>query len=71
MVYGEVRAPILELANRNLIDSHLQAVWLSCVDQPLDSCIAELLVLGDAGRPIDPDLEAALKEDASQKSVRR
>ena len=45
MVYGEVRAPILELANRDLIDSHLHAVWLSCVDQPLDSCIAELLVL--------------------------
>ena len=61
MVYGEVRAPILELASRNLIDSHLQAVWLSCVDQPLDPCIAELLVLGDTGRPIDPDLEAALK----------
>ena len=36
MVHGEVRAPILELANRDLIDSHLQAVWLSCVDQPLD-----------------------------------
>ena len=62
MVYGEVRAPILELANRNLIDSHLQAVWLSCVDQPLDPCIAELLVLADTDRPIDPDLEAALKE---------
>ena len=61
MVHGEVRAPILELANRNLIDSHLQAVWLSCVDQPLDPCIAELLVLDDAGRPIDPDLQAELK----------
>ena len=62
MVHGEVRAPILELANRDLIDSHLQAVWLSCVDQPLDPCIAELLVLGDASRPIEPDLEAALKD---------
>ena len=62
MVHGEVRAPILELANRDLIDSHLQAVWLSCVDQPLDPCIAELLVLGDSGRPIEPDLEAALKD---------
>ena len=62
MVHGEVRAPILELANRDLIDSHLQAVWLSCVDQPLDPCIAELLVLGDGGRPIEPDLEAALKD---------
>ena len=75
MVYGEVRAPILELANRNLIDSHLQAVWLSCVDQPLDPCIAELLVLGDAGRPIDLDLEAALKHkrvaDDAGKRLRR
>ena len=62
MVHGEVRAPILELANRDLIDSHLQAVWLSCVDQALDQCIAELLVLSDAGRPIEPDLEAALKD---------
>ena len=53
---------ILELANRDLIDSHLQAVWLSCVDQPLDPCIAELLVLDDASRPIEPDITAALKD---------
>ena len=75
MVHGEVRAPILELANRDLIDSHLQAVWLSCVDQPLDPCIAELLVLGDAGRPIEPDLEAALKDrraaDGAGERIRR
>ena len=62
MVHGEVRAPIIEIANRDLITSHLQAVWLSCVDQPLDPCIARLLVLDDAGRPLDPDVEAALKE---------
>ena len=62
MVHGEVRAPILELANRDLIDSHLQAVWLSCVDQALDPCIAELLILGDGGRPLQPDLKAALEE---------
>ena len=62
MVHGEVRAPIIEIANRDLITSHLQAVWLSCVDQPLDPCIARLLVLDDADRPLDPDVEAALKE---------
>ena len=62
MVHGEVRAPILELANRDLIDSHLLAVWLSCVDEALDPCIAELLVLDDHRRPIEPDLEAALKD---------
>ncbi len=75
MVHGEVRAPILDLANRDLIDSHLQAVWLSCVDQPLDACIAELLVLNDAGRPLDPDIKATLKEsrvaDRAGERIRR
>ncbi len=75
MVYGEVRAPVLELTNRDLIDSHLQAVWLSCVDQPLDNCIAELLLLNDAGRPLNPDIRAALEhkrvaEDAGDR-IRR
>ena len=75
MVYGEVRAPVLELANRDLIDSHLQAVWLSCVEQPLDPCIAELLVLNDASRPLTPEITAALKDrrvaDGAGKRIRR
>ena len=70
MVHGEVRAPILDLANRDLIASHLQAVWLSCVDQPLDPCIAELLVLPDPGRPLQPDVEAALKERSAAATAR-
>ena len=61
MVHGEVRAPVLEITNRDLIDSHLQAVWLSCVDQPLDKCIAKLLLLNEAGRPLIPDFKAALE----------
>ena len=75
MVYGEVRAPVLEFANRDLIDSHLLAVWLSCVDQPLDPCIAELLVLNDASRPLAPEIGAALKDkqvaDGAGKRIRR
>ena len=75
MVHGEVRAPVLELANRDLLDSHLQAVWLSCVDQPLNPCIAELLALEDASRPLDPDLQAALQEsrvaDRAGERIRR
>ncbi|MDO8476059.1 MAG: DEAD/DEAH box helicase [Candidatus Rokubacteria bacterium] len=62
MVHGEVRAPLLELANRDLIESHLQAIWLSCVDQPLDPCIAELLVLNDTIRPLKPEIIASMKE---------
>lgn len=62
MVHGEVRAPLLDLANRDLIDSHLQAVWLSCVDRPLDPCIAEMLVLSDKTRPLKPEFETMMRE---------
>lgn len=61
MVHGEVKAPLLDLANRDLVDSHLQAVWLSCVEEPLDPSIAELLILTDPGRPLDPSLIDAMQ----------
>jgi superfamily II DNA/RNA helicase len=63
MVHGEVKAPLLDLANRDLVDSHLQAVWLSCVEEPLDASIAELLVLAERDRPLRNDLLAAMGEE--------
>ena len=63
MVHGEVRAPLLDLANRDLVDSHLQAVWLSCVEAPLDASIAELLVLAERERPLREDLLSAMREE--------
>lgn len=72
MVHGEVRAPLLDLANRDLIDSHLFATWLSCVDRPLHPCIAELLVLGDPKRPLQPEILAAMRQESvSQSSAKR
>ena len=52
MVHGEVRPPLLDLANRDLVESHLQAVWLACTEQPLDSSISEILALKETDRPI-------------------
>ena len=52
MVHGEVRPPLLDLANRDLVESHLSAVWLACTEQPLASSIADLLVLNDPARPL-------------------
>ncbi len=52
MVHGEVRPPLLELANRDLIDGHLQAVWLAATESPLASSISELLVLTEPERPL-------------------
>lgn len=63
MVHGEVKAPLLELANRDLLDSHLQAAWLSCVEEPLDPSIAELLMLTDPQRPLGAHLITAMREE--------
>jgi len=56
MVHGEVRPPLLDLANRDLVESHLSAVWLACTELPLAPSIADLLVLADPARPLKPDL---------------
>lgn len=64
MVYGEVRAPLLDLANRDLVDSHLQAVWLSCVPMPLAASIGEMLDLDAPSRPLLDDIRAAMQDPA-------
>jgi hypothetical protein len=62
MVHGEVRSPLLDLANRDLVESHLHAVWLACTEEPLDPAISELLVLGDRGRPLRKELRGRMIE---------
>ena len=57
MVHGEVRPPLLDLSNRELVDSHLRATWLACTEQPLPGSIAELLVLTDPERPLRAELK--------------
>ncbi len=43
MVQGVVRAPTLDLANRDLVTSHLNATWLAASEYPLASNIADVL----------------------------
>lgn len=52
MVHGEVRPPQLDLANRDLVDNHLHAVWLACTGEALSASIASLLELKDPNRPL-------------------
>jgi very-short-patch-repair endonuclease len=54
MVHGQVNPPTLDLANRELIQSHLHAVWLSETGQKLDNSIRGLL---DMSSPATPLLE--------------
>lgn len=58
MVHGVVKAPTLDLANRDLIESHLHAVWMATLAYSFDSSIAPLLDLNQEVKP----LTAALRE---------
>jgi hypothetical protein len=64
MVHGQVRPPLLDLTNRDLIESHLSAVWLACTGQELDQSIARLLVLTEPDRPLRADLMSAMDTPA-------
>ncbi|HXC25555.1 MAG TPA: DEAD/DEAH box helicase [Gemmatimonadaceae bacterium] len=75
MVHGEVRAPLLDLANRELVESHLQAVWLASSKTPLDPAIAKVLEIGMPEKPVKPEFLTALADpeaqaDAVQRAVR-
>ncbi len=72
MVHGEVRPPLLDLANQELVESHLQAVWLACTRVPLDPAISRLLVLDDLKRPVRPELrEQMAKPGVTNDAVQR
>lgn len=66
MVHGVVRAPTLDLSNRDLIDSHLQAVWLASTQVPLDDSVAPMLDLDQPGKPLKRPLHEALRAQAVQ-----
>lgn len=71
MVHGEVRAPLLDLANRDLVESHLSAVWLACTEQPLSASIAELLVLDDRNRPLKDEFRLPMSTGAVSDQARQ
>jgi RAD3-like DEAD/DEAH box helicase/uncharacterized protein DUF1998/helicase-like protein len=72
MVHGEVRPPLLDLANRDLVESHLSAVWLACTEEPLDPSISELLVLAEPTRPLKPEVRSPMvTPGVAEEAVRR
>ncbi|MBI5780609.1 MAG: DEAD/DEAH box helicase [Rhodocyclales bacterium] len=56
MVHGEVRAPLLDLANRQLLESHLQAIWLAASGQALGKAIADVVQPEQPGLPVRREL---------------
>lgn len=72
MVHGEVKPPLLDLANRDLVESHLSAIWLACTELPLDGSIAELLLLNEADRPLRKEItEPMALSRVSEEAIQR
>ena len=70
MVSGIVRPPALELANRDLIESHLHAVWLAESGQNLKEDIPHVLDLSIAHLPIRKEIEANLSaSDLAKRAI--
>ncbi|MHB1588720.1 MAG: DEAD/DEAH box helicase, partial [Metallibacterium scheffleri] len=66
MVHGVVKPPTLDLANRDLVESHLHAVWLASAQIDLPSSIAELLDLDQPGKPLKADYQVGFNDPAAQ-----
>ncbi|WP_316206513.1 MULTISPECIES: DEAD/DEAH box helicase [unclassified Bradyrhizobium] len=64
MVHGVVRPPAIDLSNQELVQSHLNAIWLAATEAALKSSIAEVLDLGSRGRSIAAEIRDKLADPA-------
>jgi Lhr-like helicase len=75
MVRGVVRPPALELANRDLVEAHLHAVWLAEAGAELAADIPHILDLQKVDLPVRSDIVAPLTRpelvDAAAAAMRR
>ncbi|HXF07868.1 MAG TPA: DEAD/DEAH box helicase [Candidatus Acidoferrales bacterium] len=74
MVHGEVRAPLIDLANRQLLESHLQAIWLAASGQALGKAIADVLQPEQPGLPVRQELldaftQPQLRQEAKDQAL--
>jgi ATP-dependent helicase YprA (DUF1998 family) len=70
MVAGAVQPPAVELANEDLVASHLNAVWLTETGQKLEPGIKDNLSLdhGDS-LPLHDEIRAAVRTQAAQQKA--
>ena len=66
MVHGIVKPPTLDLANKDLVESHLHAIWLAATRVRLDSSIAPMLDLEKEDQPLKPEIIEAIGSAQTQ-----
>ena len=57
MVSGRVRPPTLDLENPSLIESHLNAIWLTCAELELDASLSSVIDLTGDQPSLEPKQE--------------
>ena len=72
MVAGQVRPPRLELANEDLVRSHVHAIWLQAVDKSLGRSLSELLDVSGEEPTLDlaPEVRDAINYDGARGAAR-
>ena len=75
LVAGVVRPPALDLANRDLLKSHLHAEWLAAAQVPLKASIPDNLEMGSHEMPVIEEivigLEALTASGAARPTMRQ
>jgi hypothetical protein len=68
MVAGQVRPPRLELANEDLVRSHVHAIWLRAVDKSLGRSLSELLDVSGEMPTLDltPEVGDAINDSGAK-----
>lgn len=61
MVCGMVTPPALDLSNRDMLESHLRAIWLHCASYQLDGAIVNILDVSQKGAPVQDEIRQALQ----------
>lgn len=71
MVHGVVKPPLLDLANQDLIQSHLQAIWLAATRHELNRSIANVVNPGLPQLPVRAEILSALSDPSATAEAER
>lgn len=71
MVHGVVKPPLIDLANQDLIQSHLQAIWLAASRHELDGSISNIVDPSLPRQPVREPILTALAQPAVADEARR
>lgn len=71
MAYGQVNPPTLDLANRDLLESHVQAIWLAATGAKLGDSVKSLIDLAQKDFPILPALAKEMDRNEARDEAKR